>query len=272
MKIERLCLSLIFFAGLLLPMASHGQFELGMGYQNSIPRGNMGSIMQRSSHGFSTDLAYRIPKTKLAIGMQLAFSQYGFQSRQAPYQFDNGYEGVVDVEIFNHFTNNSLYLRYDLLDGALFNPYLLAGAGFSRFSTELTILDPREQFTSDCPKPLETSTLVRDRTSYLLFGGGVMMDLGYLIKSQPKQKYFLDLRVGYQNGRDVRFMTANEPIVTTGNSQRENVYFDFVSEAQPDVVHEYHAGSTYRSAMRFTTVNLSFSMRLGHRQNHNAVR
>jgi hypothetical protein len=226
----------------------------------------MGNIMQRSSHGISTDLAYRIPKTKLAVGMQLAFSQYGFQERQAPYQFENGYEGVVDVEVFNHFTNNSLYLRYDLLDAGLINPYLLAGAGLSRFSTELTILDPREEFTSDCPKPLETSTLVEDRTSYVLLGGGMMMDLGYLIKSQPKQKYLLDLRLGYQNGGDVRFMTPNEPNVVTGNAQGENVYFDFVSEAQPDVVHEYHAGSTYRSAMRFMTVNLGFFMRLGSRE------
>jgi hypothetical protein len=266
MKIGNFCLSIVLTLCLFFPSISHAQFEFGVGYQYSNPRGNMGSILEKPAHGIFTDLAYRIPKTRLAVGMNLAFSQYGFQERQETYQFDNGYEGVVDVEVYNSFTNNSLYLRYNLLDAGLINPYLLAGAGFSRFSTNLTILDPREEFTSDCPKPLETSTLIQDRTSYLLFGGGVMMDFGYLIKSQPKDRYFLDLRLGYQNGGDVRFMTANEPNLVTGNSQEENVYFDFVSEAQPDVVHEYHAGSAYRSAMRFMSFNVGFYMRLGRRE------
>jgi len=266
MNLKTIYLSLVWLPCLLFPQISQGQFEVGIGYQHSSPRSVMGNIMQRPGHGFSTDLSYRIPKTKLAVGLQLAFLQYGFQTREETYRFDNGYEGVVDVEVFNYFTNNGLYLRYDLLRAGLINPYLLAGAGTSLFSTELSILDPREEFTSDCPKPLESSTLVRDRTSNLFFGGGLMLDLGYIIKSQPTEKYFFDLRLGYQNGGNVRFMTANEPTFATGNSRGENVYFDFASEAQPDVFHEYHAGSTFRSAMRFANINAGFFMRLGQRQ------
>jgi hypothetical protein len=255
---------------LLIPTFSQAQFEVGLGYLNSTPRGPMSTYINRASHGFSTDLAYRIPKTKLSVGVQFAISDYGYEKREELYRFDNGYEGNVDVEIYNLFTNNSAYIKYDIVDNGFAQPYLFFGGGLSNISTDLSIIDPREAFTSDCPKPLETTTLVSDRTSYLLLGGGLRFDLSYPFKSLQRRTWLFDVRLNYLNGGEVRFMSLNEPNNNLTTARGENVSFDFVSAAQPDVIHEYHAGSSYRTHMQFITVNAGLFYVFGNKKRDDA--
>lgn len=254
----------------LFPAASKAQFEVGVGYLNSNPSGMMSKFIPRAAHGISTDLAYRIPRTNLSVGLQFAASEYGSEQREEKYRFENGYEGNVNVEVYNLFSNNSLYLKYDLKNDVFAQPYFLFGGGISSFSTDLTIIDPREEFTSDCPKPLETTTLLRDRTSYLMMGGGIRFDLSYPFKSLQRKKFLFDLRLTYLNGGDVRFMSLNHPNPSNMPNRTENVFFDFASAAQPDVIHEYHAGSSYRSRMQLVTVNAGISIVLGSKKSSNS--
>ncbi|MCH6233779.1 hypothetical protein [Cognataquiflexum rubidum] len=239
----------------LAPTISQAQFEVGFGYLNSTPRGPMSNYINRAGHGVSTDVAYRIPRTNLSIGVQFAASGYGYEKREERYRFNNGYEGNVNVEIYNIFSNNSAYLKYDILNNVFVQPYLFFGGGFSYISTDLSIIDPREEFTSDCPKPLESSTLVSDRTSYLLLGGGFRFDLSYPFKSLERRKLLFDIRLNHLNGGEVRYMSLDEPTISNTTVRGENVSFDFASAAQPDIIHEYHAGSSYRTRMQFITVN-----------------
>lgn len=246
----------VFFVALfLLPSLAQAQFELGFGYLNSTPSGAMGTYIPQSSHGISMDFAYRIPRTNLSVGVQFGGSEYGSERREDTYRFNNGYEGTVNVEVANLFTNNSMYLKYDILDNVFAQPYLLFGGGFSNFSTELSITDPREEFTSNCPKPLENNTLISDRTGYLLFGGGMRFDLSYAFKSLERRNVLFDIRLTYLNGAEVSYMSLNEPNASPTTVGRENVLFDFASAAQPDVIHEYHAGSSYRTKMQLVTIN-----------------
>lgn len=251
-------LSAIIFSFLFLtPSVSHAQFELGIGYLHSTPRGPMSTYMNGVGHGFSMDIAYRIPRTNLSVGLQFAESRYGFEEREDKYRFTNGYEGNVNVEIYNYFSNNNAYLKYDLLNDIFAQPYVFIGGGLSRIYTDLSIIDPREEFTSDCPKPLETSTLIKDRTSYLLLGGGLRFDLSYPIKSLEKRKLLLDIRMNYLNGGEVRYMSLNKPNVNTSFLPAENVLINFASIAQPEVIHEYHAGSSFQTRMQLITLNAS---------------
>jgi hypothetical protein len=266
MKNTHVYLFFILVALLSFPITSQAQFEVGLGYLNSTPSGVMGNYIDRAGHGVSMDFAYRIPRTNLSVGIQFAASNYGYEKREDKYRFDNGYEGNVDVRIYNEFTNNSAYLRYDFLNQVFAQPYLLFGGGISGFSTELTIMDPREQFTSDCPKPLETATLLRDRTSYLMMGGGLRFDLSYPIKSLERRKVLFDLRLSYLNGAEVSYMNLNEPSNNSVTYRGENVIFDFTSAAQPEVIHEYHAGSAFRTRMQFVTVNASIFYVFGNRK------
>ncbi|WP_194775706.1 hypothetical protein [Pararhodonellum marinum] len=268
MKNLTIYLSSLMMALLLLPTFSFAQFEVGIGYLNSTPTGMMGNFINRPAHGFSMDIAYRLPSTNFSIGLQFAESQYGYQKKEEMYRFDNGYEGNVNVEVYNYLGNNNLYLRYDIFDEGFIQPYVLFGGGISRLSTDLSIIDPREELTSDCPKPLETTTLLRDRTSNLIMGGGVRFDLSHPIKSIPKRKALLDLRINYLNGGMVSYTNLNQPS-TTFTYRGENVTFDFASEAQPNVVHEYHAGTSYRTKLQLVTINAGLFIVLGNRERNN---
>jgi len=248
---------------LLSPTTSMAQFEVGIGYLHSRPSGMMNTYINRSAHGISLDLAYRIPKTGLSVGFQFAESGYGHENKDEMYRFDNGYEGIVNVEVCNNFSINTAYLKYDILDNVFAQPYLLVGAGFSNFSTDLTIMDPREVLTSDCPKPLETTTLLRDRTTYMHFGGGLRLDMSYPFKTLQRRKVLFDLRFSYMGGGDVSYMNLNKPNISPNPSRGENIFFDFASAAQPEVIHEYHAGSMYRSRMQFFNVNAGLFIVIG---------
>jgi hypothetical protein len=251
LRLSAIVFSLIFLS----PSVSHAQFEVGMGYLHSTPRGPMSTNMNGAGHGFSLDIAYRIPRTNLSVGLQFAESRYGFEERKDTYRFANGYEGDVNVEIYNYFSNNNAYLKYDLLKEAFAQPYLFIGGGLSRIYTDLSIMDPREVFTSDCPKPLETTTLLKDRTSYLLLGGGMRFDLSYPIKSLERRKLLLDIRLNYLNGGEVRYMSLNKSNSNPSALPAENILISFASAAQPEIIHEYHAGSSFQSRMQLITVN-----------------
>jgi len=251
LRLAAVVFSFVFFC----PTVSQAQFELGMGYLHSKPRGPMSTYMNGSGHGFSMDIAYRIPRTNLSVGFQGGVSQYGFEEREDSYRFANGYEGNINVEIYNYFSTNNLYLRYDLANDVFTQPYLFIGGGLSRIYTDLSLFDPREEFTSDCPKPIETTTLLKDGTSYLLLGAGLRFDLSYPIKSLERRKLLLDIRVNYLNGGEVRYMSLNKPVSNPPGLPAENILISFASAAQPEVIHEYHAGSSFQTRMQLITVN-----------------
>ena len=255
MKIYFASLSVLFSLLFSFSIATHAQVELGMGYLHSVPRGPMSTYMNGAGSGFSFDLAYRVPRTNLSVGFQFADSRYGFEEKEDRYRFANGYEGNVNVEIHNHFSNTNLYLKYDLLKNTFTQPYLFVGGGLGQMYTDLFLYDPREVLTSDCPKPLETTTLLKDRTSYLLLGGGFRIDLSYPIKSLERRKLLLDLRINYLNGGEVRYMSLNKTHPTSSPVPTENVLVNFASAAQPDIIHEYHAGSTFQTRMQLITIN-----------------
>ncbi|MHA7131202.1 hypothetical protein [Algoriphagus namhaensis] len=246
----------------LLPFLAQAQLEVGMGYLHSTAQGPMGRNIDRAAHGYTFDLGYQLPFSRFGFGIQIGGSQYGFQEQTGTYQFSNGYEGEVNVETTHFFSTVNAFTTYSLLEEGFIQPYLQLGGGLSTISTELEIFDPRENFTSDCPKPLETSTLIRDVTPYVLLGGGMRLDLSYPFKSLERKKLLLDLRVNYLSGGEVRYLGTKENQPNTP-PQGENVSFDFVSASRPDVVHEYHVGTSYLSRFELITFNAGLIFVIG---------
>jgi len=245
---------------------SFAQFSVGAGYLNSQPSGLMNTYIQKASHGAFIEGLYQVPKTRISFGLNLSISSYGFNKRNDAYLFDNGYEGEVDVEISNSFTTSNLFVQYDLLPEGFIRPYVMVGVGLSKFWTDLEILDPREEFTSDCPKPVESTVLLKDRTTQFMMGGGLRFDLSYPIKSLSKDYLLFDIRLTYLGGGDVRYMNVNEPqIISNTTLKGENVNISFVSEAQPDIIHEYHAGKSYNSPLQLVNIQAGLTLKFSNR-------
>ncbi len=256
----KLCTFLLPFLLVFFGLVSQGFAQIGIsaGYLNSRASGLMSTNINKATHGFFFEAFGYIKGSNLAVGVQFAHTRYGYQKNEDYYQFNNGYEGIIDVEVGNYFNNNNLFLQYDFLKKSFVRPYVLAGAGITKFYSDLNIDDPRESFTSDCPKPLEHDILLKDRTVNFMLGTGVKFNIGALFDYH--NEFLLDLKVNYLGGGQVRYMNLNAPssrIVSP--SKGENVAFDFVSQAQPDVVHQYHVGRSYASPMQMISVQVGLT-------------
>ncbi len=258
---KKLQYTFLFFC-FVLCLASSGFAQIGInvGYQNSKALGLMSTNINKAAHGgFFEAFAYL--KKGLSVGVQFAYSRYGYQENKDYYQFENGYEGIIDVEVGNYLVNNHLYLQYDFLSESFIRPYVTAGVGITKFYSDLNIDDPREEFTSDCPKPLEYDILLKDRTANFMLGTGLKFNIGALFDYD--NECLLDVKVNYLGGGQVRYMNLNAPDSNlVSPSKGENIGFGFASQAQPDVVHQYHIGRSYTSPMQMLTVQVGLIFQL----------
>lgn len=248
------CLALCFAS------PAFAQIGISAGYQNSKALGLMSTNINRATHGaFFEGFAYL--KRGLSVGVQFAYARYGYQETEDYYQFNNGYEGNINVEVGNYMVNNHLYLQYEFLPEAFIRPYVLAGVGITKFYSDLNIDDPREEFTSDCPKPLEYDILQRDRTANFMLGTGLKFNVGALFDYD--NECLLDVKINYLGGGQARYMNLNAPDSrVVSPAKGENVAFGFASQAQPDVVHQYHVGRSYTSPMQMLTVQVGLIFQL----------
>lgn len=246
----------------LMPQQGFSQLEIGLNYNNGDPQGLMSRYIRRA-HGLSLDFMSRLgEKSRFSLGVSLGTSGYGSSQDQQEYVFDDGTSIDADVSINNTLSNVSVISRFELLPQArLFNPYLQAQFGASFFRTNLSISDPREEYTSDCPKPLETDLLSSDVTASFAFGVGTRLNLTNLFGGDSQQDgIFLNLSMQYLLGGNVEYMNQNPPSGNIPNGSEANpVMLRFASEAQPDNIQSYESGYRYRSQLDMLEFKIGFS-------------
>src|SRR5688500_4095608 len=99
--------SLTFIILLTTACASYAQrwgTELGLNYVNTAPLGSMGHNI-RSGNGVTTDFAMVSPSRRLALGMELSYTQYGHDKSDQLYEFDDGTTANMEITVNNSFTN-----------------------------------------------------------------------------------------------------------------------------------------------------------------------
>ncbi len=242
----------LMFTGLLLSTEKvSAQFEMGLGYVYADPKNKMGFDIERA-HGIHLNLAYQIPETQFQLLGGVSIMQYGREKYDRDLVIDG--ETVTDLDMFvtNNIIGFDLTGRYFVLPNpARIEPYVQAQAGVSIFRTKLRIDDPREDYTSDCPKPLVEDVLAKDATFVGGGGIGIRFNLGKSERLKQLESLYVDLQANYVAGGQVSYMVVDEPGQShTQNRNAEEVNLSFVSEAQPEVVHEYYTGSLYTSHLQ----------------------
>ena len=209
----------------------------------------------RQSHAISGLLLHQLPKSPLAIGLEFGYAGYGSQTTNQPYQLSNGQELNAEVNVTNSITSTQLVTQVNLLPvGSKITPYIQGKIGMSVYSTKLTIEDPRANHTSECPVPLETDILARD----IAFTGNLGLGARYNILDN----IYFDFNVGYTFGTNVDYMSVKTP--RRGQSTNaQDVNIAFASEAQPDVVTEYHVGNLYNSSVEFLEIRVGIGIYFG---------
>jgi hypothetical protein len=245
-------------------LAASAQLEFGLGYMYSAPRGLM-SYNIHGIHTFGMEAHYRLPNAPVTVGMDLGFGNYGLSQSDQLYEFPNATSMLAPVTVSNNVFNTSLVGRYEFTQETVLIPYAVARAGISRYTTRLTIEDPRSAHTSECPLPLETSKLVADVSWTTGLGAGLRYDMGHLFKGLGKGYYFLDFSASYTRGTGIDYMSVNTPSSSTGfnpNTDVQEVNLQFASEANPEIVHEYHSGFLYHTRLELIDYRIMFVYRL----------
>jgi hypothetical protein len=232
-----------------LSLQGYAQIEFTTHYGFSRPMGQMlGNI--KGIHSLNMGLAYHIPHTPVAFGLELGFGGYGYQSERQTYTFSDGSITETNVNVSNNTFNLMLNTRLYYPTEGIFRPYLQLRGGLSNFYTNLVIEDPED---IDGCRPLESDIL---KTSSTLAGGagiGLRINLG----GSGCTKYGIDISSNYTTGGRVDYMNLKK--ATPNVNPVADVVANF-ENIHNRVVHTHHVGYVYSSPVRLLDFRVGLSV------------
>lgn len=256
-------LASVLFALLCTAAGSMAQLETGVGYMYSAPRGAMANHI-RSIHHMNLMVGYGLKNAPITLGFELGVGNYGYDESKQLYEFPNNTSMLAPVTVSNNVLNTNLSVRYEVLKNATLTPFAEVRGGLSHYGTRLTIEDPRTAHTTECPLPLENEKLVSDVSWVSGAGAGMRFDVGSLFKGLGKGTLYLDFSASYTRGTILDYMSVNPPPpgTTTGPEGVSSVTMPFASEANPEIVHQYHSGYLYRTPLELVDYRFMVVYRL----------
>jgi hypothetical protein len=230
-------------------------FEFGAQFNASQPVGTMSRNMN-NAFGMSLEADYRFNRP-FSLGIEMAFGNYGRQTTRQQYTFDDGSVTETNVNVNNNITSMLVTGKHFLRNDKKINPYLSGKAGWTWFTTQLTIEDPEDE--TDC-HPLESDILSKDN-SYMFSGGaGARIDFKTFFKNSPEGRFFFDISVHVTHGGIVRYMNVKRDHNQSPPDQ--DVMARFIN-TQSQVVHEHHVGYLYSSVINMIDYKLGVIIRPG---------
>ena len=239
---------------LLTPWVVAQNYELGANVNLAQPTGMMSKTMDNAV-GVSL-MASRQFKAPFSAGLEINFGNYGYQTTRQEYAFDDGSVTETDVNVSNNIFSLYLTGKHFLRNDKNINPYLSAKAGWSWFTTNLTIEDPQDAYGCH---PIESEILARDNTYTFTVGGGMRVDFNTFFKSSPQGRFYLDLNVHGTHGGIVKYMNADRE--AHYQVPDHDVIARFIN-TQTQVVHEHHVGYVYTNVLKMLEYRLGFIYRV----------
>jgi len=239
---------------LLTPCVLAQDYELGADLTLSQPTGMMSKTMD-NAFGV-TLMASRQFKAPFSAGLEVNFGNYGYQTTRQEYAFDDGSVTETDVNVSNNIFSLYLTGKHFLRNNKNINPYLSAKAGWSWFTTNLTIEDPQDPYGCH---PLESEMLARDNTYTFSGGGGIRVDFNTFFKSSPQGRFYLDVNVHGTHGGIVRYMNADRE--AHYQVPDHDVVAQFIN-TQTQVVHEHHIGYVYSNVLNMVEYRVGVVYRI----------
>jgi hypothetical protein len=216
------------------------------------PLGSMSNTIDRG-FGFTFAGAHNFEKT-FSLGLDLSYTNYGWQRDKQLYTFDDGSVTETFVVVNNYFLNLNVTGKLFLRNGKGVNPYLSGKLGYAWFRTELDIEDPED--VGAC-EPLESHVLSKDGTPVITGGAGVRIDLSSVVNSVESDKYFFELNTHLTQGGNVKYMNVDHHPEQQPDS---DVMGRFINR-QTQIVHEHHIGYLYSSFVNMMEFRLSVIVR-----------
>lgn len=187
-----------------------------------------------------------------SIGLEMGFNTYGSQTTRQEYVFDDGTRTETDVVVNNNIFNLNVAGKYFLRNSKKVNPYITGKLGWSRFSTNLYIEDPEDEYGCE---PLESDVLYKDDTFTASAGAGLRIDLSSIFSKMESDLFFIDLGFQAVRGGTVRYM--NVDIDPSKPAPTQDIMAKFIN-TQTQVIHEHHVGYVYSGLVDMLQYRIGF--------------
>jgi hypothetical protein len=231
------------------------KWELGMDFNVSQPIGGMERTMDNA---FGANIfGARNLKGPFSIGLEMGYSNYGSQTTEQEYFFDDGTSTITDVVVNNNIFNVNITGKWFLRNSKKLNPYVTGKLGWSRFSTNLYIEDPEDETSCE---PLESDVLYHDETFTASAGAGMRLDFSSIFSKMPSDLFYVDMSILTVRGGTVSYM--NVDLDPSQPAPAKDVMAKFIN-TDTMVIHEHHVGHVYSGLVDMLQYRLGFIFKPG---------
>lgn len=253
---------LLAFAGTCLYLTSFAQLEMGFGYSNQAPLGNMSGNIS-PAHGFNFQLGYRFPfaEKKLVASFETGNGRYGKQQVTQLFQNeDMSTAAEYPVNYINFASFNHLNVRYELIKNNNIIPYVQLLGGRQSLGTRVRINVFDENNRDDCA-PLENEVTYRKGTMVWGYGAGLLMKLRTRNKCNQSGGTSLNLSVTRIHGGRINYVNVKqleEPLQTQpAPDDSKDVTMQFVN-INTNRIHNHTVAKLYNSPLQQLQIKLGF--------------
>ena len=252
--------TLLIIAGSCLYLTSFAQLEMGFGYSNQTPLGNMAENIS-PAHGFNFQLGYRLPFAgkQFVASFETGNGRYGKQKVTQSFQNeDMSTAAEYPVNYINFASFNHLNLRYELVKNKNVTPYVQVLGGRQSLGTRVRINVYDENNRDDCA-PLENEVTYRKGTMVWGYGAGLLMKLGARSKCSQQSGTSLNLSVTRIHGGRIDYVNVKqleEPVATQpAPDDSKPLTMQFVN-INTNRIHNHTVAQLYNSPLQQLQVKL----------------
>ncbi|MCU0395133.1 MAG: hypothetical protein MUF29_04440 [Chitinophagaceae bacterium] len=230
--------------------------QMAFGYNMMLPMGAMKTGWS-SAHGMQAELLLGIGAVPgLKVGLEGAFSMYGYREENQEYLIFNGILASSEVSMSSYTWNLGLKAMMEPPKQMAVKPYVAVQAGVLGMISDLTLDDFSGNDYYYCTSDY-TKNLIDDADWYASAGAGLKFDLS--TKKKPGRN-FLDLYAGYIGGGEVKYANMNRlattPIDT--DKSREVIKIVFVN-AITNEQQEQEVAEVYRHPISMLQLQLKYT-------------
>lgn len=207
-KIYRsLLASLILFFIVLPPAFSQEKFGFSFDFVVAQPQGDFAKYLKNSPIGGGFNLAYRLSRSPLVIGLSLNLLQYGREVRTKMLS-PNIPELYVDVVTANYMLLGHVFVRFWPQKGKI-RPYIEGLIGFNYLETNTSL---ENAYTGYGSYSFISAKNASDWASSLGLGGGLTLRVATIGSKKPSPPFTLQIDMGlrYLRGSEARYLRKGD--------------------------------------------------------------
>lgn len=228
----------------------------GVGYEFATPQGKMNNGMS-NAHGISIfgGVPLNFISKNLLATVNLNYGLYGVNTFGINYTQNSNYINT-SITYSSSITQAGLGLQYILKPENKLQPYLIAKAGYTYFSSDFTVSDPRD---IDACRALENENIISDATYYYGYGLGLRLLLG---EPSNKSRDFLNLSFEKINGGEIDYVNVNSlhdhnaPLQTSNGGKPVNITF---VNASSQNTHQHKIAEQFTNPFNMLQIKFSYT-------------